>query len=196
MSQDAEYYFQRSLEKSHEEDPQAALNDLDKAIELNPENSTYFMRRAYMKYRYFEQYSLALEDLNKAVTLEPENPKYYLERGLLEYNYLSHYLPAIEDFTKVIQYSQDLDDLETAYSSRLDCYRSTGQIAAFLKDLDWLIEHGFGTANLYDWRGEYKRRMWLFEEAVQDHTAAYELSPNENTLIQRAQAYYYLKRLM
>jgi tetratricopeptide (TPR) repeat protein len=194
MSQDAEYYFQRSLEKSHEEDTQAALADLDKAIELNPKTSTYYRRRAYLRYRYFKQYFLALEDFNKVVELEPENLKFYFERGLFKYDFLSQYLPAIEDFTKVIQNSQDLDDLESAHHSRLHCYRSKGQIAAFLKDLDWIIEHGFGTANLYDWRGEYKRRMWLFEDAVKDHTAAYELSPNKGSLIERAQAYYYLKQ--
>ena len=76
--------------------PQEALEDLNKAIELNPKNAdSYFHRGAVSEV--LKQYKSSLEDLNEAIRLKPNYAEAYNSRGKLK-NRLEQYEEAVEDF--------------------------------------------------------------------------------------------------
>lgn len=156
MEHNGEYYFTLALEQLRNGDGNAALPNIDKAIQL-----------------------------------EPQNPEYYLKRGFLRHEF-GEYLSALEDYAKVIAFSSDIRDLGEAYSRRAITHEYLGRVDELLKDLDWLIEHDPGDAQAYSWRGYYKQRAMQFEGALKDFDMAYQLSPTDNNLLMRAQAYYAL----
>ena len=49
-----------------------ALPDFNRALELNPEYVSAYIRRG-MTYRNMEQYDQAIQDYNKAIKLNPKN---------------------------------------------------------------------------------------------------------------------------
>src|SRR5690349_18371642 len=100
----------------------------------------------------------AIQELNKAIQIDPNNIEYILLRGDYLFR-LDNYKLALDDFTIVIEHSQDLDDLETAYGWRAHCYRGLRKFPETIADLDWQIEHGFETANKYAWRADLKMEL-------------------------------------
>ncbi len=136
----------------------------------------------------------AIQELDQAIQIEPDN----LEITLLRADYLfrlDKYQLACDDFTKVIECSDDIDDLELAYSWRAHCYRGLRKFRETIEDLDWQIDHGFVTANKLAWRAELKTEIGYFEGAIRDYSAAHQIAPDaEDLLLGRAHAYYATKR--
>jgi tetratricopeptide (TPR) repeat protein len=58
-----------------------AIQDWNKAIELDPSNDTYYALRGGAKY-ILEDYRGVIQDLNKAIELNPSNEAYYRVRGI------------------------------------------------------------------------------------------------------------------
>jgi tetratricopeptide (TPR) repeat protein len=117
-----------------------------------------------------------------------------LERASLRLDTKEEHLLAIEDLNKVIERSTDLNELEPAHHQRAGSCEYVGDISGLLSDLEWLIQHGLGTANDYRWHGFYKEKVGAFQDALDDYTAAYQLEQNDGILLKRAVMYYYLKR--
>ena len=132
----------------------------------------------------------AIANLDRVIDLNPDSLAYYLERG--DWKYRLDDLPsAIQDFDRVISSSQDKDDLREAHSKRAICLNELkGDSLELLPDLDWLIEHGFGTGNIYSWRGTVKLNWGQPEAAIADFTQAHRLEAIPMYLLKRAHAYY------
>lgn len=75
----------------------AARRDIEKAIELNPQNALYYDYRAYMKEEAGD-YTGAIEDFTTSLNLE-QDPNIYLRRGLAKIN-ISNKFDACKDFKK------------------------------------------------------------------------------------------------
>lgn len=136
----------------------------------------------------------AIQELNHAISLEPDNIEYHLLRGDYLYRLDKHQL-ALEDFTKVIDSTEDKNDLEIAYSKLAHCHRGLRQFHETILDLDWLIEHGFATANKYAWRAELKTELGYLEDAINDYTVAHQMAPEaEDFLLGRAHTNYAAKQ--
>jgi tetratricopeptide (TPR) repeat protein len=134
------------------------------------------------------------DDLVLAISRDPTIAEYRLERGRSRYE-TEHYDLAVEDLTLVTQLSTDLEDLKQAYNLLAISYQYVGEPQDLVACLDWLIEHGFGDTNKFDWRADYRARFGDLIGAVEDMTKALELSPqNTTTLLRRAQVYYRIKR--
>ena len=78
-----------------------ALNDLNKAIELEPKLIRAYYSRGYF-YGISKQYDLALADFNKALTLDSKNTLGYYGRAGLQKD-KGIYQSAISDFEKVLE---------------------------------------------------------------------------------------------
>lgn len=59
--------------------PERALEDLNRAVDLSPDHSNYFQRAA--TYQLLGQHKLALADLDEVVALKPDSPQAYFARA-------------------------------------------------------------------------------------------------------------------
>ncbi|GIK67201.1 MAG: hypothetical protein BroJett018_49950 [Chloroflexota bacterium] len=135
-----------------------------------------------------------LADLDYAIRLDPNFLEGYRRRAEFRYDGKEYQL-AIEDLTKIIELSDDIDEIADCRKKRAICYEHVGLYWELVKDLDWLIENGFGTVTRYDWRGLHKFRAGDFEAAIRDFSEAYKMSPDISTyLLQRGYSYYYAHR--
>ena len=75
-----------------------ALEEYDKAIELDPTDAGAYYDRA-IGYRYLGEYQLAIQDYDKAIQLEPDNANAYNNRGVA-YHYLGQDTEADADKAK------------------------------------------------------------------------------------------------
>jgi len=81
-----------------------AIVDLNKAIELDPNNAYYYHERGYT-YLDKGEYVLALADFNKALELDPNNAMHYRGRGSV-YMRMGENELAIADFEKALELAQ------------------------------------------------------------------------------------------
>lgn len=131
-------------------EPQKAIEYLNKAIKLQPDNSASYNLRGNI---YFTQglNQLAVNDFNKAIQLNPTNADYYNNRGII-YERTGHYQEAIKDFDEAILF--DSNDA-TYYSNRaafqlrhgdkivgcLDAQRAC--VLKFCDTLEWAKKEGY-----------------------------------------------------
>jgi Flp pilus assembly protein TadD len=99
--QTAEEYFDSAYFMADLADHYMAVEDYNKAIQLNPNNASAYNNRGVSKDN-LEDYRGAIEDYNKAIQLNPNNAGAYNNRGVSKDN-LEDYRGAIEDFNKAIQ---------------------------------------------------------------------------------------------
>jgi len=120
------YYLNRSMVFYEDDNTPAALEDLAKILEIDPDYKIAYYFRASI-YSDIEDYQNALNDYNAA--LQSTSDSYlYNRRGLIYMN-LNEFDSAIVDFTKAIELSPDF---ESAYFNRGYSYR-------MLKNLIWLL---------------------------------------------------------
>jgi tetratricopeptide (TPR) repeat protein len=157
------------------------------------QEADFFFKRSDERFRN-DDIAGGTADLDQAIILSPDNLQYLWQRALWRYQ-TDAYEAAIADFNKIIGLTVHVEDLESAYSTRALCYERLGKYEALIKDLDWLIEHGFGTETTYSWRGDHKYQLGYFEDAVRDFTEAHLLAPDsDDFLLQRAHANYQARR--
>ena len=92
-----------------------AFADINKAIELDPNNSEYFYRR-YFFYTVKKDYDGALADLSKAIELDPNN-KTYLKVRACFYFALKDYNLAAKDFERCTKLQTREDYLKNSYAA-------------------------------------------------------------------------------
>ena len=95
-------YGVRGAEKLNAQDYIGALEDFNKAIELNSENHSAYNDRGIAK-ESLKNYQGAIEDYNKAIELGQNIPSYYHNRALYKMDIINDYQSAIEDFNKAIE---------------------------------------------------------------------------------------------
>ena len=82
-------------------DPEKAVEYLNNAIKLKPEDALAYNNRG-AAYAELGQYQRAIEDYNEAIRLKPEDALAYNNRGIA-YSELGQYQRAIEDYNKAIR---------------------------------------------------------------------------------------------
>lgn len=105
---------------------QNAIEDLTKAIELNPTNKSFYLIRAAI-YCYSSLESQAIDDFTKVIQLEPDADAYY-NRGVSYYQF-KKYQSAIEDLDVAINI--DNNSISAYYSRGNAKYELQDQIGAF-----------------------------------------------------------------
>lgn len=81
--------------------PESALNWIDKALEIHPENANYHSEKGVI-FHHLGKNSLALMSLNRAQELEPNNPYRYSSRAYIK-DALKDVNGAIDDYQKAIE---------------------------------------------------------------------------------------------
>ncbi|XP_007650031.1 protein SGT1 homolog isoform X2 [Cricetulus griseus] len=79
-----------------DEDPQAALEELTKALEHNPKDAQYYCQRAYC-HMLLGKHLDGIADVKKSLELNPNNPTAILRKGMCEYHQ-KDYASALDTF--------------------------------------------------------------------------------------------------
>jgi lipoprotein NlpI len=95
----------RGLAYNQLADYDAALKDLDRAAELDPENSKVFNDRGVVHSNKL-QYDRAIQDFDQALKLDPDNENVFQNRGVAHFN-LGHYTEASRDFKESLHEKPD-----------------------------------------------------------------------------------------
>jgi tetratricopeptide (TPR) repeat protein len=102
-------------------DPKKAIEYLDNAIKLQPNNAEAYTKRG-AAYINLGQYQQAIEDFNKSIGLKQDYVFAYNNRGAAHIK-LGQYQQAIEDFNKAIGLKKDY---ASAYNNRGTVYLVQG----------------------------------------------------------------------
>ena len=149
-----------------------AIEDFDKAIELEPDYVDAYINRGI---GYFKQgkYECAIEDYDKAIEISPDLPEAYNNRGI-SYFKQGKYECAIEDYDKAIELKPDYAD---AYNNRGLSYSLIKETQRALFDYDKAIEIDPNNSEVYYNRGNSYTDLKQYKRAIADYDKAIEIMP-------------------
>lgn len=101
FGQTAKEYYKSGENKFMSEDYKGAIEELTKAIDLNPYFTLAYKNRGVTKW-YLKDFEGSISDLNKAIELKPDYADAYLNRGISKAN-PGDFKGAIEDYDKAIE---------------------------------------------------------------------------------------------
>ncbi|TEA23162.1 hypothetical protein DBR06_SOUSAS5410105 [Sousa chinensis] len=105
----AQRFFRSFSDALIDEDPQAALEELTKALEQKPDDAQYYCQRAYC-HILLGNYRDAVADAKKSLELNPNSSIALLRKGICEYHE-KNYAAALEAFTE----GQKLDSTDADF---------------------------------------------------------------------------------
>ncbi|NQE05854.1 Photosystem I assembly protein Ycf3 [ANME-1 cluster archaeon GoMg1] len=149
-----------------------AIEDFNKAIELNPNLAVAYNNRGFA-YHELKQYERAIEDHNKAIELNPNLSMAYNNRGIV-YGELEQHERAIEDYNKAIEVNPKYVE---AYNNRGIAYRELKQYERAIEDYNKAIEVNPKYAMVYNNRGVAYGGLKQYEKAIEDFSKVIELNP-------------------
>ena len=145
----------------------AALDAINKSLELSRNNATAFVMRAEIESRTNKNFQAALDDMNEAIKLEPHHAGYFVNRAFMKYN-LDDYYGAMADY----DYALGLDPASIeAHFNRALLLSEVGETAKAITDFDYVLRSDpqnfmalYNRANLYFRTAQYRK-------AIADYTA-------------------------
>ncbi len=72
---------------THKGEYDRAIDDYNKAIEINPKNSMAYNNRGFVYDIHKGEYDKAINDYNKAIEINPKDDMAYTDRGNAYYNH-------------------------------------------------------------------------------------------------------------
>jgi len=159
-------------------DPQAAINELSKALEIDPDNGEAFAGRGFA-YDSLGNSIAAVEDLQKSIELGFESADIYVRLGLNKMAIGEDFEVSIENFTKAIE----LDPTSAfAYGSRGFVYSKMEKFEDAINDFSMSIQLAPNGYQNYVERGYLYMDFGKFQLAVDDFSKALELSPSDEDI--------------
>jgi|GEM_PF-6818053 len=150
-----------------------SIEDINKAIELDPKNADAYFCKGEIK-KHFKEYQEAILNYNKAIELDPKKAGYYYNVGYCKYE-LKQYKEAINNLDLAIE----LDSIKSYYyNNRCANKAALKQYKEAIDDLDIAIELDPHEVRYYYNRGKLKLQLNLKQEAAKDFIKANELDPN------------------
>ena len=155
-----------------------ALEAINKAIALEPNNGKFLMNRAN-KYSYLGQDENALNQYNELVYQYPNNAIYYYSRGYF-YAGNKNYEKALVDFKKTEEISDDINLLKQLYFYRAKVYHSIENYFNEVLDLSKVINIDPDYYLAYKNRGLAYIELSRFNKAIKDFEKVLEIAPFYN----------------
>jgi tetratricopeptide (TPR) repeat protein len=142
FSQTADEYLNRGLAKYSILDYTGAINDYNKAIEINPEYAQAIYYRGIAKYE-LKDYKGAIRDYTRSIEINPNFAVAFYNRGITRINRHDS-RGAISDYTKAIEINNAF--AEAYYLRGMTRITDLGQKDSGCTDLSKAGELGFTTA--------------------------------------------------
>jgi len=152
---------------------EAAVNDLNETLGLNPELVWAIANRG-AAYHWMGRYEEALADLNQATEQDPNDAWAVANHGII-YQRLGRYDEAVDDFDRALRLAPNL---VWAIGSRGLAYRFMGRFEEALRDLNHALELDPGLAWVIGNHGIVERMLGRYEESLADLNRALTLDPN------------------
>lgn len=96
-------YFTSAAQKYQQGDFQGALNDYNRAIQINPSSANAYYNRGLLKATKFQDPQGALADYDRAIKIKPGYDAAYNNRGNLKVEQLKDYQGALTDYNRAIK---------------------------------------------------------------------------------------------
>ena len=135
--QKAELYCCRSEAYSSLDMQSQAMEDINEAIALCPQNDHYYYKRADLLLVHDD--NKALQDITTAISLAPKNAGYYDLRANIYLLNPQNFDRAMEDFSTFIDFFASSSDISA--SDAADAYFGRGRIYFYLKQYDKALEN-------------------------------------------------------
>ena len=146
---------------------EAAIQSLDRAIELNPKAWKAYLARAW-HFGSDAKFEQAISDLDVAIDLEPKSTKAWFNRAELHYQ-LENYVLAVRDYTRVIV--MDPRDAQ-AYTGRGHAYFQLTKHQEAMSDYQKVVLLTEGSPAALMHRAEVCQTVGLWEKARDDYQLA------------------------
>ena len=173
-------YFYEGVKKMNNGKHKEALDEFNKAIELNPNFINAIFNRALMKDK-IGDFNGAINDYTKVIEKEPAWDA-FLYRGL-SYRRAMKFNMAIEDFTKVIEIKPN--DIG-AFLQRAALKQNLGNHASAIEDYSEALKINPKLEIAYYLRGFSKYSIKDFKGAILDFSEALKINPQyEDALLNR-----------
>jgi len=151
-----------------------AINEYQKAIDLDPQNIAAHYNRA-LCYRNLGQYEQALVGYSKVLELDSTFEDTYLQRGWANHN-LGKYEAALDDFNNALKFDPQ-DDQYNYYGRGLTFYM-LGKVDRSVADYNKVIQIDPNDAWAYNARGVAYDAQQSTQQSISDFTKAIELQPD------------------
>lgn len=127
-------YNQLAFSQFYTGEKELAKSSLEKAIALNPKNSSSYIFRSYL-FRLEQKNSQALADLNKVLEFDPKNDKAILQRGIVFFE-MGEFQKSINDLNIIL--SKDKENI-LAIETRGNSYYELKDKEKALADYKYLL---------------------------------------------------------
>jgi tetratricopeptide (TPR) repeat protein/peroxiredoxin len=161
-------FYRDAVRQHNSKDYAAAIQSLDRALELRPDWLPAILARADNHY-HAKRYDEAIAGFDRAIQLDPKRAASYDGRGLA-YSNSGRHAQAIPDYTRAIEL---LPDFAAAYNNRGWAYLETGQLDKALADLNKALDLNpayttalFNRAHLFERRKEYAQAIADFDSIL------------------------------
>ena len=172
QAQTSTEFNNQGLEKFKAKNYTAALQDLNKAVELDPKNDKALHNRGLVKYA-LKDYPGAIADHTMAIQINATYSNAYNDRGLVYYRQ-ENYTAALKDYDKAIEidpaYAQ-------AYKNRATLHYAAKNYDLADKDYVRSIELKADDADAYMGRGSIKNMQKDYQAAINYYNKAIEYDP-------------------
>ena len=169
-SQPSYEHFEKGTTKLFEKDYYGAIEDLSKAIEINPKFIDAYFFRATARVAVDERIK-AINDYKKIIEIDPNNADAYYYKGYT-LDELGDYIGAIENFSKAIEIDPEF---AWAYYGRGYAKIELEDYAGVIEDNTKAIELDSEFAEAYFGRGIARFELGDIYEACSDWKIAYKL---------------------
>ena len=190
--------------------PEKAISDYTKAIEINPNYGEAYYNRG-IEYDNLKQRDRAIADYNRAIEINPNYNAAYSNRGNT-FGKLGQWEKAISDYTRAIEIKPDYKeayvnrgaaygnlgqwdkaiddyskaigndpDYKEAYLDRGFAYGKLGKPDKAMKDFDKALYLDTNYKEAYFSRGNEYENLMQWDKAISDYTKAIRIDPNYET---------------
>ena len=169
----ADKIIEEALNRSKRGDINGALELLNQAAELYPDNQFVFVNRGNIYNDHLRDFEAAIADYNKTIEINPKFSWPYMNRALA-YGRLKRWDEAIADYGRAIELDQNY---ASAYNGRAWSYCQIGKFEEALVDADKALKLKPNEANFFDTRASAYEGLKRYAEALADLDKAIKLLP-------------------
>lgn len=183
-------YYYRSIEYGYLRQPEKAIDDCTRAIELKSDYKEAYYNRGN-EYENLKQWDKAIADYTKAIEIDPDYETAYSNRGN-SYGNLGQWNKAKADYSKAIEIDPGY---KVAYVNLGAAYGNLGQWDKAIAEYSKAIGLDPDYKEVYLDRGFAFGRLGQPDKALDDYSKAIEIDPNnKESYFTRGNEYLNLKQ--
>ena len=170
----AKEYFKQGFAAYKKCDYNAAIEEFNKSIEINPSNSVAYVLRGLAKYA-LSDYTGAIENYSVALEINPSYADAYYNRGLAK-EALCDYTGAIIDYNKAIKSNPCESRI---YNNRGNTKQALSDYKGAIDDYSKAIKFNPNESDPYYNRGNAKKELSDYIGAIDDYSKALKINPSD-----------------